>query len=663
MINILSLIEKYGSHTILLGLLILTVSTFILALLERTNFTLFIISILIWISLGLYFLAKHIASKPKSDNKKLSCWTNDASRFDTHCNQRILDIIFVVLLTAILLILQTSTTRPYLYLVLITLAVLTIAISALISKPPTSQIRNVIKSLVLGVLATLSIFKIYYMVGWDTWVHMVYNGLLAKTGMIHIVFGKEASYPIQHVFIAIAELCTGVDVRITTIIIFTISGILLSVIIYQIAGKYFGSRLAVIALLLFITFTYTIYWLVTGIPTSYAGILYLPLMCIFFKFLSVDSTREKWLWIGLYLFFILIIAATHMFSIFIIAFITLAFYIASIIYENKILTKIFPLMMISILIIIIYWLLVNWGFNIFIQLIDSSLTAFISPTSELEIEQYVNLKAPDDFRLIFTNVWVPITVCVFLVASYVRCSKGQGENNLNSPKNIWYILIPYFTCLLFFGVMYLVYPAMVIRITAYIVFFYALAMVYIFYCFIKSKTGLISLRSILVILLIISLICFMNLSQPAIYSDNTPWYTETTVSNSYSWMEITGSNTIANLITNDSNIYSDSYLMPVLISSMYWSKYDTSNVVPSVTSSYKQIDWLSIDLPEDDYLIFRDRLLTSTTENSYQYGKTENERVTQLIQLPKYFKEQLDDEFNCLYDNYEIQLYAPGWPQ
>jgi hypothetical protein len=128
-------------------------------------------------------------------------------------------------------------------------------------------------------------------------------------------------------------------------------------------------------------------------------------------------------------------------------------------------------------------------------------------------------------------------------------------------------------------------------------------------------------------------------------------------------MEITGSNTIANLITNDSNIYSDSYLMPVLISSMYWSKYDTSNVVPSVTSSYKQIDWLSIDLPEDDYLIFRDRLLTSTTENSYQYGKTENERVTQLIQLPKYFKEQLDDEFNCLYDNYEIQLYAPGWPQ
>ena len=655
--NLIEYMGKYGCRSLLLGLLILTIGTFILAFFGKFGTTLFIICLLGWISFGIYYVMNVAVSRPKAISNRYSIWIDDASKFDTYRNQCILDILFLIFIITILITLQTYNTRPYYYHILVIFAILSIILSALISKPNASQKKNILKSFALGLVVSLSIFKIYYLVGWDTWIHMISNKLLVETGAISSVFGKEASYPIQHVAIAIVELCTGLDVRIATIITFTISGILLSVLVYQIASKFFESRLAVIGLLLFITFTYTIYWIIIGIPTSYASLLYLPLIYVFYKILSTEKRREKNRWIVLYSFLFLIIIATHMFSTFIIAFIILAFYIASILNENKIHTKIFPLMVISLITVVIYWLLVNSGFEFFISLAESSLNAIAPTISPLSVEQYVNLNEPDYFQIIFISVWVPIVLCVFLIASYIGCKETQIVKNKRSFQYIWYLLIPYFTCLIFYAVIYLIYPAMIIRITGYISVFYVLTMTYILYYFINKKSGIISLRNIIVILLILSLICFMNISQPVISNDNTPWYTDTNVCYGFTWMEKIGSDTISSFVPIESDIYSDLAFQPISFSSTYWNMYSKSHVIPSIIKQNKQIDWFSLETYQGDYFIFRDILLTSPTQNSKKYGVTENERFVQLIQLPSTFKYYLDAKFNCLYDNKEIQLY------
>jgi hypothetical protein len=90
----------------------------------------------------------------------------------------------------------------------------------------------------------------------------------------------------------------------------------------------------------------------------------------------------------------------------------------------------------------------------------------------------------------------------------------------------------------------------------------------------------------------------------------------------------------------------------------YKHRYNVSRVVPSFGGFlYVQPDWADLNSLNNYYLVFRNVLLDIPTENIVASGATENQRVTQMIQLDPELKVYLDSMYDTLYDNGGICLY------
>lgn len=555
---------------------------------------------------------------------------------------------------------HSSSQRSWIFFILIVLSGITILFSALISGPKTSQIKNIIKIVILCSVMLLSIHMITYTLEWDSWIHMAYNYAIAESGTLPPFLGKELTTPLQHVSIALTSILCGINIRTSTILLFIIAGPSLSIIIYHIASKFTDKRFGIIAFFLFTTATYTIYWYASGVTTSYAFLIYLVLLCILFKYTEIKNTDKKWLWIYLFLFCIIILSLTHMFSALIIAFIIIGIYAGSVIWENRLKTNILYITLCTLIFIVGYWLIQGIIFMV-ISLMSSSVDAFLNPfySAEIEvIETYINITPPNDFRLIFTSAWVVITTTVFILFAHML-SKNNGQENENyMSEKQWYLLGGYLACIVFFVGTYVLYFSMVIRISGYILFFYAVALSILFYLVSKRYNHQLSIRGIVTIIMVITIICSVSITQPSINPDSNPWYTETITPNLYTTIEYYGYETTSKLIDPQSSVYTDRSSSPPLFI-FYLSNYMKSNVTlaPS-TSNYNYVDWTNINLPPDSYLIFRTMELYYTIENTiYRYGKVEDDKKSQYMRLPPYFENSLDNHFCQIYDNDGLNLY------
>lgn len=292
---------------------------------------------------------------------------------------------------------------------------------------------------------------------------------------------------------------------------------------------------------------------------------------------------------------------------------------------------------------------------------SSSVDALFNPYFSAEIEAidtYINIAPPDDFRLIFTSSWVVVTTIVFILFAYTLFKNIRYENANNIGEKYWYIFGGYLACIVFFVGTYVLYFSMVIRISAYILFFYAIALPIIFYFVSKKADQKLSVRTIVTIIMIIIIICSVSITQPSINPDSNPWYTETTTPNLYTTSECYGYETISKLIDSESSVYSDRASSPQLFI-IYLSNYMKSNVTLSPSSNmFNYIDWTDINLPADSYLIFRPMELNYTIENTiYRYGKVEDDKKIQYMLLPPYFQNYLDNLFSRIYDNDGVNLY------
>ena len=101
---------------------------------------------------------------------------------------RILDISFYIGLSILLI---TREIRSILYIILLALLAVTITASVLLSSNKTVTHHALIKTIILFGTASLSIFKIFYWTGRDTWTHAAWNYLLVQEGWLFAGLTRE----------------------------------------------------------------------------------------------------------------------------------------------------------------------------------------------------------------------------------------------------------------------------------------------------------------------------------------------------------------------------------------------------------------------------------------------------------------------------------------
>ena len=124
---------------------------------------------------------------------------------------RILDIIFYIGLSILLITLITNEIRSFLYIILLALLAVTITASVLLSSNKSVIHHALVKTIILFGTASLSIFKIFYWTGRDTWTHAAWNYQLAQEGWLFAGMGKELQTPLYHVAVAVTEILPGLE--------------------------------------------------------------------------------------------------------------------------------------------------------------------------------------------------------------------------------------------------------------------------------------------------------------------------------------------------------------------------------------------------------------------------------------------------------------------
>ena len=142
------------------------------------------------------------------DKKHAKKQTNETNHPHTTNPQtlRILDIIFYIGLSILLITLITNEIRSFPYIILLALLAVTITASALLSSNKSVISHALIKTIILFGTASLSIFKIFYWTGRDTWTHAAWNYQLAQEGWLFAELGKELPTPLYHVAVAVTEI-------------------------------------------------------------------------------------------------------------------------------------------------------------------------------------------------------------------------------------------------------------------------------------------------------------------------------------------------------------------------------------------------------------------------------------------------------------------------
>lgn len=232
----------------------------------------------------------------------------------------ILDIIFYIGLSILLITLISSEIRSFPYIILLALLAVTITASALLSSNKSVISHALIKTIILFGTASLSIFKIFYWTGRDTWTHAAWNYQLAQEGWLFAGLGKELTNPLYHVAVAVTEILPGLDVRTATIIAVTIPLIILfSVGIFIVSRAIIGPQYAVLAVIIADFIGIVPYWSSWGQSTTYACMVFAIMLVPLFKLLSEKRTGHTGKWLALFALFALTIALTHLYSTFILA--------------------------------------------------------------------------------------------------------------------------------------------------------------------------------------------------------------------------------------------------------------------------------------------------------------------------------------------------------
>lgn len=207
----------------------------------------------------------------------------------------VIEIFFFMLMTASSLVLFSGEGRPLLYFVLISLAVGFLSLAIIDTRSNAGNILQIGKIFLVSFNLKYSIFSLYEGSGVDYWVHLQMNGALAFNGFISVLSGKEASFPLMHVQVAIHQILTDLPIKDASNSGLIVPLVLSSICVFLIARRIFDARVGLLAMLVVNITDYMLYWGAAPQTTTYGIALYYFLVFVLFRFVSGRGDKAPWL--------------------------------------------------------------------------------------------------------------------------------------------------------------------------------------------------------------------------------------------------------------------------------------------------------------------------------------------------------------------------------
>lgn len=609
---------------------------------------------------------------------------------------RILDIIFYIGLSILLITLITSEIRSFPYIILLSLLAVTITASVLLSTNRSVVRHALIKTIILFGTASLSIFKVFYWTGRDTWTHAAWNYQLAQEGWLFAGLGKELPTPLYHIAVAITEILPGLDVRTATIIAVTIPLIILfSLGVFIVARAIIGPQYAVLAVIIADFIGIVPYWSSWGQSTTYACMVFAIMLVPLFKLLSEKRTGHTGKWLALFALFALTIALTHLYSTFILAMylggVLLAWFVVDVFLNRKI-SPIPALSAIGGLIIAGGYAVVT-NLSFMLPVFQNGLNKLLGkyevpeepstgtdepvtpPVSDDSLPGIDNPVIPDtgivdavvstDFTALIQNcftvvepsIWpsllsggiqyalllIPLVLGCLFVAKHCFKPNVQGFK-----RSMWYLLVPALMIFFLLFVTTFAYPPMTDRPHYYLPIFLGLVLASIVWWYVtrEGEIKYISRSSLWTILLIVFLV--VSLGTLSTMEEKAGMFGEERSTSGHYASEVCGLDTVLGFVPDKSTVYAD-YEMILTI------RYAVKN--PGLAKViHKNLDTQTTEIT-NGYIIYKESLSGKVTPGYIQYGNSALEREWYNYAISTKYLKIMDNISPKVYNNGELIIW------
>ena len=613
---------------------------------------------------------------------------------------QVLDFIFYIGITVLLITLITNEIRSIPYIIILSILASSITASALISSNKIAIHHALIKSIILFGIASLSIFKIFYWTGRDTWSHAAVNYQLAQDGWLFAGMGKELQTPLYHVAVAITEILSGLDVRTATITAVTIPLIILfSLGVFLVARSIIGSQYAIIAVIIADFIGIVPYWSSWGQSTTYASMIFAIMLVPLFRLLSGNQTRESAKWCVLFIFFTLSIALTHLYSTFILAIylggVLFAWFVVDV-FLNRKSSRIPVLSTIGGLAIVAgYATLTNIslmlgefqrGINRFMGRFDisdepvintdESIIPPVSGTSTPGIDNPIIPDTEITDTLLTTDISTLIQNCFTTVEPSILSSLLSGgthyallliplvlgclfivnhcfKPNITGFKRLmWYLLIPALMIFFLLFVTTFAAPSMNDRPHYYLPIFLGLILASIIWWHTTSEgeSKRISKSSLVTILLIVFIV--VSLGTLSTMEEKAGLFDDDKMSLGHYASEIYGVETVLDMIQtdDDTTIYRDNEMKFVFEYALR-GQGDLS-IKQKYLNQY-------IPSHNDEYILFKESITKGVTQSYTQYNNSElKKKEVGQIRIDQQYKVLMDRHKSKFYENGELNVWV-----
>lgn len=221
----------------------------------------------------------------------------DTSKFEScYCRSTrfLLESIFLILLAISLLTFHASESRTPLFFTLISICTGITALLCITVTKDDNALIPIINILLLSLSIKLSKFYFYGGSGVDYWWHLRMNEILAQVGHISILFDKEASFPIMHIYVAMAQIIPQLNSKDASMFSIIIPLVFCSICVFFVGEKLFGKNVGLLGMLIVNISDYHNWWGVAPQTTSYGLIIFFFLIYSLYE-TSFANNRVQWL--------------------------------------------------------------------------------------------------------------------------------------------------------------------------------------------------------------------------------------------------------------------------------------------------------------------------------------------------------------------------------
>lgn len=660
--------SRYGVLTIILGCISGTIILIYLTINNSFDVTWTLISTISLITIISIYLIGHILSKwhrfssQNIDDISYSCRYN---RTLTRC---FFDIPFTILYSITLIIIQTTQERQIIYHVSITLLFLFVVLSIFFGHKNSEKIyilKHTFQTILISLLIFLALFKYYYWVGYDTWIHALFNHSISIFGNFNSVsiprVGKEEFFPLSHIIVSITEIISDINIRDATIFAISVPNVLVSLILVPIFRKVIDLKCVLLILLLINTQAFVIYFRMMGVTSTHAFSIFIILLVLLLGtiFINMDNYTLS-IKLSLIATLLICIAITHLFIAIVVLLLCFSMVISLYIVRNKIRYHILTVFTLYWAFICIYLSWVEWGLWNILILIKNTLNSnsILSQvvTTENIIDPYMYVGTPTAIELLLRMLPMSIAIVAPILITLLYIFTVTTNNDyIEYHKNLLVIIMAFILCFIIGISCGVIYPLMSGRIVLLLTIFLSIGFGFLVHYYLNgvAHTKLSYTLLVSIIIIFIISILFINISHPSLNDENPLWSNNTHVSESTTPEEVTALETIITYIPlMDSNSIGMDRAT-VFAADYYYGIVKQNSELPKAAQI---ANWLNLSEKTTDYVLFSERLLHTTTKSQIQYGPTENEYVDIYYKLDyKLFGEL---ESNCrAYDSGGSQMY------